>query len=211
MLKKDWLSDSRAMVLGLVGVMMFLGCHMLSNAYIANWDRALLVMNVNTIFRTLSFFLFVYPFRVLISLCPKRGGIFNAQVPVAHLPYSIKELFLKGIKPWIGGYLIFLTGGLILFYLVEPLNFYSLLMDVIGGILVMGAIIAQFMCCVIVSLSRQKSILLLLLVFGLIDLFIMILSLVFLSEVLLGVAGCLLIVSLTIFIFQLKNIEKIHQ
>lgn len=211
MRKKDWLSDSRTMVLGLVGGIMFLGCHMLINAYIANWDWALVVMNFNTIFRTLSSILFIYPFRVLMSLCPKRGGIFNAQVPVAHLPYSTKELFLKGIKPWIGGYLIFLTGGLILFYLVAPLNFYSLFMDVIGGILVMGAILAQFMCCVIVSLSRQKSILLLLLVFALIDLVIMIFSLAFLSEVLLAVAGCLIIASFTILTLQFKNIEKIYQ
>jgi len=211
MLKKDWLSDCRAMVLGVVGGMTFLGCHMLINAYLANWDRALLVMNFNAIFKALSFFLFMYPFRVLISLCPKRGGIFNAQVPVAHLPFSLKDLFLKGINSWIRGYFTFLASGLFLFYLVAPSNFHSIFMEITGVILVMGLMIAQIMSCVIVSLARQKSILLLLLVFGLIDLGIMILSLVFLSEVLLGVAGCLLIFSFIILILQLKNIEKIHQ
>ena len=210
-MKKDWLSDSRLMLFALIGPMIFFMCHMLINAYIANWDLGLLVMNFEGIFRTLSIFLFVYPFRVLIGVSPKRGGIFNAQVPVAHLPYSTKELFLKGIKPWIIGYPIFLVGGLFLFYWIDTANFHPLLMEIIGGIIVIGSILVQLMCCVIVSLSRQKSILLLLLVFGLIDLVIMIFSLVFLSKVLLGVAGCLLIVSFTILIFQFKNIEKIYQ
>lgn len=91
MLKRDWLSDSRLMLFALIGPMIFFMCHMLINAYIANWDLGLLVMNFEGIFRTLSIFLFVYPFRVLIGVSPKRGGIFNAQVLVAHLSYSTKE------------------------------------------------------------------------------------------------------------------------
>lgn len=107
----------------------------------------------------------IYPVYVLKMMSPKLNQFFDAPQITAHLPFSKKELFYKGLKPWAIVFpCYFILATLILYYLEGRLVEESWtvwwsesMLENVFAFFVILCIVLQTMTAMLLSLVNQYS------------------------------------------------------
>lgn len=118
-----------------------------------------------TIYLITILLLFFYPAILFKTIAPKRGEYFNANEITAHLPYTKKQLMLRGLKPWfIIAPLYFLgTTAMMGYFRTQAFNaeFIETLVGGLGvlmvGLFILGGFTLQLMASQITYLVEQCS------------------------------------------------------
>lgn len=158
MFKKDFLYQAKHFFLvSLLLQVAFINLNLYLPDYVAKMYEVVYLVTV--------FMIFFYPAILFKTIAPKIGEYFNAHDITAHLPYTKKQLMLRGLKPWfIIAPLYFLgTTAMMAYFRTQAFNgeFIETLLGglllFIVGLLVFGGFTLQLIASQITYLTNQCS------------------------------------------------------
>lgn len=161
-LKKDWLYESRIIYICFVlAQLIFIVCGVLLSRY----ELAMrIITQVYESFSEVSIILvLIYPLYVLKVMSPRCNRLLSANPITAGLPYSKKQIFWKGIKPWIYLAPLYIIIQIAIFYFIEVIQlgisvdsfYYQSLFNILLIIPFILALVLQGIAAIIAYLSQN--------------------------------------------------------
>lgn len=225
-IKKDWIYDTKsimfivmaAILSFMIAILLFLGHNAMIDYVISNIFDRLYTVSVAMIC--------MYPLFVFKGVCPKLGSD-KVYLSTANLPFSKKQLFFKGIKPWlISGPIYILVGAFIETVIKESTVSFAMtymfsLFKPMILILVMAIFQFQFIALIIICLVKRVKwykILMSALIFNgalvsLSGISLLLLNIDFNTNYYwpFGIIVFFLLASLSLFLYAWRDVEKIYR
>ncbi|MGL4374642.1 MAG: hypothetical protein ACRCS6_12690, partial [Turicibacter sp.] len=132
-LKKDWMLEHR---LGFLLFSLLLVVCFLINMVVAmqdvttqeKWYLMLIPFDYTLLFQFSIFILMFYPLLALSAICPKSNAGLGTYIITNQLPFTKKQLFWRGVKPWLTAYPTYIIFGTVL-YAISQVYFSNLPLD----------------------------------------------------------------------------------
>ena len=220
MLKKDFLYEARIVFI----IILIVNCFFFLLSFVIGSNSAIFYQIV---YQLSLMIMSVYPIYVFKRIAPKRGEFFNAHQITSSLPLSIKDLFWKGLKPWliISPFYFILLTAFMAFLRTQAINseFFNQLCSelaiVLAMIIIFVSLTMQLLSAQIIYLTTQNDWIQALAIFmaalvAIPGIFLMV-NIFNLDKTNINlfyiILGIYLAVSMIVFLKNFKNIEKIHQ
>lgn len=219
--KKDYFLEAKLSCLISVGFyLIFLLLGIISQKVPFNQEK--IAMEYRQVYIFMLTFSFCYPIYVLQAISPKVNRYFNKPQITMQLPYTKRQLFLKGLKPW----LIYLPIQVIISTMILCyLNIYligesfevlwnEVIFVTVGVVLWMLATILQILTISINRLSKQATCYPFILICAIGNFSFLFVSLILLEgqmNFMMIPIGGLLLISAIIFSKNFNRIEDIYQ
>ncbi|MGG7078662.1 hypothetical protein [Clostridium sardiniense] len=111
--KKDWLYDVNSFTLPVISGVLGFGILSLLFLRFVPEHHELIKEIYDSAYTVIAGLLCMYPIFVIKGICPQMGSD-KVYLSTTNLPYSKKQLFFKGLKPWIIVFILYsLIGALI--------------------------------------------------------------------------------------------------